>query len=96
MKTAHEVVADIYGEKDVGAVSKERLIHAVAKQSELIKYLAMELFCENRHHRFFNNFTREEKKPYDDERIRRRVFAEPVTAMKWPKAEGRTQNTKRI
>jgi hypothetical protein len=66
-----QTVCGIFGERDIGAVSKSRLVLAVSKQSKLIFDLTMELFCENPGHEFFRQYSDEEKIPLILERERR-------------------------
>ena len=91
-----QIVCGIFGERDIGAVSKSRLIVAVSKQSKLIRDLVEELFCENPYHLFFAQYTKEEVKPLIDERIRRRVGISGKSEVVHPVADGRNKNTKRL
>ena len=96
MDNNEKAICDLFGERDIGAVSKSRLIVAVSKQSKLIRDLVEELFCENPYHLFFAQYTKEEVKPLIDERIRRRVGISGKSEVVHPVADGRHKNTKRL
>jgi hypothetical protein len=96
MDNNEKAICELFGERDIGAVSKSRLIVAVSKQSRLIRDLVQELFCENPFNLFFAQYTRDEIKPLNDERIRRRVGISGKSEVIHPVADGRHKNTKKL
>lgn len=96
MDNNEKAVCGIFGERDIVAVSKSRLVVAVAVQNRLIRDLVQDLYCENPNNRFFAQYTAEEIKPLNDERIRRRVGISEKSEIVHPVANGRGNNTKRL
>jgi len=70
-KKDSELLCSLFAVKDIGYVSKPRLVKGILSQHKTIRYLTLELFCSNPEHSYFTNWNEEYLAPLRMERINR-------------------------